>query len=92
MRRRPAIVPAFFPEGSLPGKWVLEAACSPDQGDLFFSENAVDQEAAVALCERCPVLKDCGQWASRWAPDGLWAGRHWRKRVAGAIPRTAPAT
>lgn len=43
--------------------WQLEAACSEDQHDLFFSLAESKMEKAKAICQTCPVKSECLQFA-----------------------------
>ncbi len=44
--------------------------------DAWWSDDDEMAEAAVNLCGRCPVLAECGQFASvNKETAGIWAGR-----------------
>lgn len=42
--------------------WMREALCGDDP-ELFFPEPGEDAEAAIRICEHCPVRAWCLQWA-----------------------------
>jgi hypothetical protein len=53
--------------GSLPG-WRDKAACLDEDPELFFPSGTTGRalqqiEEAKAVCRRCPVIKQCLQWA-----------------------------
>jgi WhiB family transcriptional regulator, redox-sensing transcriptional regulator len=60
--------------------WRSRAACRDEEPELFFpigvSGPALDQVAqAKAICERCPVHKDCLDWALTTGQNaGIWGG------------------
>ena len=59
--------------------WQAQAACRDEDPDLFFptAGNVAKTVAqATAICDRCPVLADCGTYAD--AADeawGVWGGK-----------------
>jgi WhiB family transcriptional regulator, redox-sensing transcriptional regulator len=61
--------------------WRADAACVGLETEFFFpvgtSGHALDQIArAKAVCERCPVIAQCLEWALRTNQDaGIWGGR-----------------
>lgn len=63
------------------------------QPDLFFSRRKDDTEAAIWLCQGCPVRPECLAGAlERREPEGIWGGerfpRAWRTpQRAAAAPR-----
>lgn len=61
------------------GDWVADAACSPDVAEFFWpipgQNGGPTIEAALKLCSRCPVVRDCGQWAlDNNVTEGIWGG------------------
>jgi WhiB family transcriptional regulator, redox-sensing transcriptional regulator len=61
--------------------WQLQAACRPTPLELFYSSEADDVRAAMAMCRRCPVRQPClddavdrGEWF------GVWGGTTERER------------
>lgn len=59
-------------------EWVTDAACSPDVAEFFWplpGQNGPTVEAALKLCSRCPVVRECGQWAlDNRQTEGIWGG------------------
>lgn len=57
-----------------PGEWAKDAACS-GLADMFHSDYDGDQEAALAICDRCPVREPCLDFALRTRQtQGVWGG------------------
>ena len=79
--------------------WTL-AACrrQPGLGELFFSEQIADINAAKALCATCPLLEPCLRGAVvRREPWGVWGGQLFlnghilaQKRKRGRPPKVRP--
>jgi WhiB family transcriptional regulator, redox-sensing transcriptional regulator len=54
-----------------PGCWA-DALCRSADPNVFFSD---DTTTAVAICQRCPVIEPCGDYAVRERLDhGVWGG------------------
>lgn len=72
--------------------WVGRARCGGQSA--VFVDGARDREA-VAMCGRCPVLRQCRAWALRNAVDGVAGGMTgderaaWRKENGVAEPMLA---
>ena len=69
---------------SLPGErpsWQRRAACRGKGTDWWFATTREADEAARAVCEPCPVRRDCLAYALG-APElvGIWAGTDERER------------
>lgn len=66
--------------GALPA-WRNKAACLDEDPELFFPQGttgpALDQiERAKAVCQRCPVIDECLDWALETNQDaGVWGGK-----------------
>ncbi|HEX8001753.1 MAG TPA: WhiB family transcriptional regulator [Mycobacteriales bacterium] len=63
--------------------WRVAALCRGDDAEHFFApphlerkeERALRERAARALCDRCPVRKDCLEAAlASGEPHGIWGG------------------
>ena len=66
------------------GSWVEDAACADpdvDVADVYTADAPAvhDLALATAVCSRCPVRRECGDYAARAAVYGLW-GATWRGR------------
>lgn len=63
-----------FPDGAV----TTEAACSPEQAELFYPVSEYDEQtiaAARQICGRCPVRAACVAFALRTGEDeGIWGG------------------
>jgi WhiB family redox-sensing transcriptional regulator len=63
--------------------WQRRAACRGKGCDWWFATTREAEDAARAVCEPCPVRRDCLAYALS-APElvGIWAGtdeREWRR-------------
>jgi len=68
--------------------WWDRAACRDADTDAFYPEGAGLTKTAERLCERCPVMTDCLDWAL--AHDevwGTWGGLSERERRQLRVPR-----
>lgn len=60
-----------------------DAACRDSTNpDAWFSYDARVTEQARNICRRCPVLRDCLEWALTHKETGLWAGTTDEQRKA----------
>lgn len=66
-------------------EWLDQAACRDMDGDMFFPDKtgngARNQiNAAIAICNTCPVQNPCNDFRKRThTRDGVWGSR--RKRI-----------
>jgi WhiB family redox-sensing transcriptional regulator len=75
-------VPQQRPARDLAGPWHSEAACQRDEAGLFFAPSQEPtaarlsrEQAAKAVCARCPVLLACREHALlQPEPYGVWGG------------------
>lgn len=62
--------------------WTRLAACREENPELFFSafnerggKRTYREELAIAVCKRCAVIEQCGQYAiDNREPYGVWGG------------------
>lgn len=57
--------------------WMTQKACSPKTADLFFEkqESQIQVDQAKAICESCPVKRDCLDHAVlNREREGIWGG------------------
>lgn len=60
--------------------WRHQAVCREEDPELFFPKGydgpwALIIEQAKAVCRRCPVIDECGQWALETGQEsGVWGG------------------
>ena len=59
--------------------WVNRAACA---GRTSLFDDATRSDEAVAVCARCPVLRQCHTWALLNAVDGVAGGMTAKARTA----------
>ena len=60
-----------------PGEWAALATCAglpPDGWDE--GSDLGDRAVAVAICQRCPVTRDCSAYADLHRLVGVWGGTH----------------
>jgi WhiB family redox-sensing transcriptional regulator len=68
--------------------WRQKAACIDEDPELFFPVGttgpALEQlERAKAVCQRCPVINECLEWALQTNQDaGVWGGLSEEERRA----------
>ena len=61
--------------------WKAQAACTPDDAELFWPERGEDADTAKRICSGCPVRRDCLTYALRSNErDGIWGGMSGRER------------
>jgi WhiB family redox-sensing transcriptional regulator len=84
--------------------WRDRSACLDEDPDLFFASGTDPQEQAAAaqakqICGRCPVRRECLDWAvSEGVDSGIWGGmdenerRSFRKDKHKAVRRDDAAT
>lgn len=60
-------------------RWQDQAACKAPgiEPSWFFSEKRSDVEAALTVCESCPVRTECGAERELLGIQGVWGGTHW---------------
>lgn len=67
-----------------PAEWMRDAACKGRNGDGKFFPTLGENhkwEAAKAICERCPVRRECLEYALRNVQHfGVWGGTTERER------------
>lgn len=64
-------------------RWRSLAACRDMDPDLFFPDDRSVADAAIRVCESCPVMDECAGYADRericgYPVVGVWGGR-WRR-------------
>lgn len=86
---RPALTSCRVRRAKPETHWRRDAACRDEDPELFFpvgKGEAADLQAAraVLVCERCPVISECRQWAldAPIALYGVWGGTTEEERAA----------
>ncbi|GAA5024522.1 WhiB family transcriptional regulator [Actinopolymorpha pittospori] len=66
-----------------------ELPCRASDPELFFAESPADVEFAKAICQACPIRRECLDGAlARREPWGVWGGELF---IAGVVvPRKRP--
>lgn len=65
-----------------PPAWADRARCVDADPDAFFGGRGHPVEPAKAICRRCPVQRECLQWAiERGEEFGVWGGTSPRERL-----------
>lgn len=55
--------------------WVVFAACREADADLFFPSSKAEEQAALALCAMCPVVRECQTYSLEARESyGVWGG------------------
>lgn len=81
--------------------WRTRGICKPEDDDLFFPASTTGANAALVqlakgICQRCPVVTECRQWALDVREEfGVWGGldeteRRAILRQAGEIKQRGP--
>jgi WhiB family transcriptional regulator, redox-sensing transcriptional regulator len=71
------------PAGDMPGPWLFDGLCTQVDTDLFFPEKGGSTREAKAVCQRCPVIVECRDWAVQTQQrHGIWGGLTWAERKA----------
>ena len=61
--------------------WRAEALCASSDPELWFAAGAVEHKLAKIVCGRCPVKRDCLDYAMTAPIDhGIWGGLTGRER------------
>jgi WhiB family redox-sensing transcriptional regulator len=69
--------------------WATRGACRASDPELFFplTQSAEHEARAKAVCERCPVLKECRAYAiQEGEPEGIWGGLTVKERRSLRFP------
>lgn len=68
--------------------WRKHAACDRPGVDheWFFSSNPSDIDAALTVCDSCPVRAECGMEQSRIEAPGVWGGVRWVEKSGKVFP------
>lgn len=57
------------------GEWAAAGACRGVDSRIFFPVSGDTTDMAIAMCKRCPVLKDCRDYAVSYPKlRGVWGG------------------
>ena len=56
--------------------WRVKAACKGENPELWFSLTAEDRQLAQLICSRCPVRRECGEYAVEIHSNKMPIDRH----------------
>jgi hypothetical protein len=63
------------------GQWVKQGPCGDEPDAMFPGTVPAEIEYAKAICQSCPVIQACGEWALETRePDGVWGGMSEKER------------
>lgn len=55
--------------------WLASAECRDEETDLFFLASTDGDAAAIGICRRCSVRKNCLAYAMKHSElSGIWGG------------------
>lgn len=79
-----------FMAAGLSAPWRMKAACLDAPGETMFPNRGMGPSfrAAIAYCQRCPVVKDC-KAAGKNEHYGVWGGE-FKGRTQGSVGDFAP--
>jgi WhiB family redox-sensing transcriptional regulator len=80
-----AVIPVYTGSMLKPETWTREALCAETDPEVFFPEKGGFEGAAPAraICNTCPVIGDCLEYALRTRQmHGVWGGTTRDERVA----------
>lgn len=61
--------------------WRENAACKGCDTQLFYQEKPWQLTEAMSICSKCPVKKECLDWAKRAGERwGVWGGKDQTRR------------
>ena len=62
--------------------WEDDALCAEIGSDFWFPNKGENNEEAMAICNRCPVIVECRDYAlADTSLMGIWGGTSWNDRV-----------
>lgn len=55
--------------------WAHQGLCVGQDPEIWFPKNEADEPVAVRVCVRCPVKRECAEYALRIKEaHGVWGG------------------
>lgn len=61
--------------------WISAAVCASADPEEWFPEGGATSNRAKRICQTCPVINECLQYALGNDMDGIWGGTSRRERV-----------
>jgi len=65
---------------NLTSQWMSKGICNDDNRSLFYSLYISDQRAAVKICQECPIINECLEYAIKNNEIGVWGGTTEKQR------------
>lgn len=67
---------------AIPGSfdWMRDAVCASADPEQWFPEKGVNPFRAKRICQGCPVIDECLQYALDHKVVGIWGGTTTRQR------------
>lgn len=60
-----------------PPLWMKLALCKDMKNEIFFISKGQRPDAAIEICNKCPVRKECDEYAEKWdIGHGVWGGEN----------------
>ena len=69
-----------------------DAACVDSSPELFFAETPREIASAKSICNQCPLIRNCAEWALRFEEYGVFGGLSAKERhlLRGGQPALDP--
>ena len=75
------LIDGIGPRDLIPAPWMVHAACTGADPDLFFGEAGSPSKEAKEVCRGCEVRIDCLEYALQNGEKfGIWGGMSERER------------
>ncbi len=99
MRRHGTTTSPLTPDTTRSQAWKFRAACVGEDPELFFDQSKPGIQAALEVCERCPVVTEClaealhqegrgGQYARYGIRGGMTPEQRFKHPARPRVPRT----
>lgn len=65
---------------NLTSQWMEEGICNYENRGLFYSLYIGEQREAVKICQKCPIIDKCREYAITNNEIGVWGGTTEKQR------------
>jgi WhiB family redox-sensing transcriptional regulator len=65
---------------NLTSQWMEEGICNYENRKLFYSLLIREQREAVKICQQCPIIDKCREYAIKNNEIGVWGGTTEKQR------------
>jgi hypothetical protein len=82
------VLPVIMPDATINGPlgpWSKLDICAGENPGTFFPSNGDPGTRARQICARCPVRRDCAEYATAADEFGIWGGLDQEQRRALAL-------